>query len=1343
VDIYHDNVEVSPATRPMRERLLMRAWLPIPVFLIAAGVLRLVETDHMTDPPYLVFLLNISLSTATSLFVAYVAKFSYERSLLPSLLFMGCGALAFGTASVVAGLGLHYGQINFALSVHNTGVCLAGVFHVLAVHSMGARRLPRVLQSSIGAAAAYTITLTALVLYSYATLEGATPVFYVAGVGPTPVRHVVLGAAVGSFALAAAFLTTSRTRRRSSFGLWYASALALIAVGLFVILISNTVGSPLAWLGRVAQYLGSCYMVVAVLAAYRRSGMSEKALKTALQQSEERLSLAALVVPLGGYSRDHVTGEDYWSPELKAIYGLTPEDPLPQRDGIAAAIHPDDRETVLAMVRTRRTQRDSPEFHMEHRIVRPDGEVRWVLVQGRVVFDDAGRPLRTYGFVLDVTDQKRTELELLESRKLLQEVLENSLDAAYRRDLQADTYDYVSPVVKQVMGLDPQEMRDISTDALISRIHPDDREAVWRAIEEGTVRGSGRVEYRFERSPGHYRWLADYFTVQKDALGRATHRGGIVRDITHQKQIEAALRDSERFTRHVLNNLFAFVGVLELDGTLIEANEAPLTAAGITIDDVRGKKFWDCYWWNYDEKVKQQVREACERAARGEVVRYDVQVRMANDMRMVIDSQIAPLRGADGTITHLIPSAVDVTERAAAEEALRDSELFYRQTLESIPGLVFTTLPDGNCDYQSQQWVDFTGVPMVEHLGDGWNSLLHPDDRAAALAAWRAAVEGRSDYDLEYRVRRYDGEYEWFKVRGRPIRDVDGRIVRWFGAAINIDALKRAETERERLVSQLQTTAASAEQARAQLEAVFQAMVDAVMVLDMDGRILLLNDAMLELCNVKDRAALGNTLDNFFETFDLFGEDRQCLRAKERPAWRVSHGESLENVMLRSVCRTTGKERYLSFSGEPVRDVTGEQILAVVIARDISEARVAEEALRRSHDQLEQRVRERTVELRRRADQLARLTSELTLTEQRERRRLAQVLHDHLQQLLVGANFGLQVLARRVNEDQVQAVIDVQGLINEAINASRSLTVELSPPILHEAGLAAGLEWLARWEEEKHGLHVTLRLDEEAHTDREDVRVLVFQSVRELLFNAVKHAGVSTAHVELAVHDQNRLRVTVRDSGKGFDVEAVMNAGVGVRGGFGLFSIRERLALLGGRLKVESAPGEGAAFHIIAPMYVPIPACLDPHSPHVLPRQPETTHVFVKRSETIRLLIVDDHEVMRQGLSALFADENDIEVVGEAEDGPAAIEQAHRLRPDVILMDFSMPIMDGISATRRICEALPGTRVIGLSMYETSDRAEAMMAAGACAYLTKSGSAEILLDTIRKAASGSNGAAAE
>ncbi len=153
----------------------------------------------------------------------------------------------------------------------------------------------------------------------------------------------------------------------------------------------------------------------------------------------------------------------------------------------------------------------------------------------------------------------------------------------------------------------------------------------------------------------------------------------------------------------------------------------------------------------------------------------------------------SPVRDDRGELMGAVASFFDITDRKQAEQALRQSESFYRQTLESVPGMTFTNTPAGACDYVSEQWVEFTGISAADQLGEGWMQVVHPEDRGHAAAAWRAAVEERGDYDLEYRVRRHDGEYEWFKVRGRPIRDEAGRIARWLGMAVNINSLKNAE----------------------------------------------------------------------------------------------------------------------------------------------------------------------------------------------------------------------------------------------------------------------------------------------------------------------------------------------------------------------------------------------------------------------------------------------------------------------------------------------------------------------------------------------------------------------
>jgi PAS domain S-box-containing protein len=261
------------------------------------------------------------------------------------------------------------------------------------------------------------------------------------------------------------------------------------------------------------------------------------------------------------------------------------------------------------------------------------------------------------------------ERSLRQSEERLRSVLENSLDAAYRRDILAGRYDYLSPATSQVMGVSADWMRELPLDALLERIHPDDRDGFRDTITRGTGERQGRVEYRFRGDDGVYRWLADQFTVQVDAQGTPCYYSGIVRDVTERRRAEESVRASAEFMRRVLDNLFAFVGVCTPDGTLIEANRAPLQAAGIAPEEVLGKKFWDCFWWNHSAGVQEQLRDAIERANRGEVVRYDVPVRMAGDTRMWIDFQIAPLRDREGKITHLIPSAMDITARVQARQA--------------------------------------------------------------------------------------------------------------------------------------------------------------------------------------------------------------------------------------------------------------------------------------------------------------------------------------------------------------------------------------------------------------------------------------------------------------------------------------------------------------------------------------------------------------------------------------------------------------------------------------------------------------------------------------------------
>lgn len=409
------------------------------------------------------------------------------------------------------------------------------------------------------------------------------------------------------------------------------------------------------------------------------------------------------------------------------------------------------------------------------------------------------------------------------------------------------------------------------------------------------------------------------------------------------------------------------------------------------------------------------------------------------------------------------------------------------------------------------------------------------------------------------------------------------------------------------------------------------------------------------------------------------------------------------------------RRRVYELSINTIRDDEGRQIGAAHIARDVTARRLAEQ------------------ELARRLEQVRRLAAELSSAEQRERKRIATALHDHLQQILAAARYEIDQLRQGTADGPLGAVVTrLEGLIQESIDASRSLAVELSPPVLYDRGLPAALEWLARHFRDKHGLEVAVDVDSETRLANVDVEAFLFQSVRELLFNIVKHAGTNQAWITMN-RGGEQAQITVEDRGRGCDPERFA-VPAPADAGFGLFNIQQRIDLLGGRFEAHTVPERGCRVTLAIPL-----GALEVEPRLLPPPHPAAPAEHLARPDSaaacrrIRVVIADDHKILREGLSGLLRLHGDIEVVGQAEDGLAALELARRMQPDVIVMDVSMPQMDGIEATRAILEDLPETRIIGLSMYEQDDMARAMLNAGAAVYLTKGGPSEILVEAIRGA----------
>ena len=415
---------------------------------------------------------------------------------------------------------------------------------------------------------------------------------------------------------------------------------------------------------------------------------------------------------------------------------------------------------------------------------------------------------------------------------------------------------------------------------------------------------------------------------------------------------------------------------------------------------------------------------------------------------------------------------------------------------------------------------------------------------------------------------------------------------------------------------------------------------------------------------------------------------------------------------------------------------------------ELGQRKRAEEALRRLNADLEQRVTERTRELVASNHRLQALASELTLAEQRERKRLASELHDYLAQILALGRIKMSQLRQKL-AGQTSAVPQLAGevdtLLEKAGEYTRSLMAKLNPPVLDELGLPSALNWLAK-QMPLHGILVEVRLSQDRVPLPDDQAVLLFQSVRELLINVAKHAGTDRAIVSLTVDPDQQLIIEVQDEGRGFDPLAM--EAKSENGHFGLFSVKERMQAMGGRLDVDSRPGEGATITMRLPLTrgksagdgMPGDRFLAAAEGKRLSEesifQIANPPFHPPPGNTIRLLLVDDHTMVRQGLRSLLESYEDVMIVGEAANGEEAIELVEQLRPALVVMDLNMPKKNGIEATARIKARWPETVVIGLSVQAGEEARRAILNAGGAVLLTKEAAVDELYRTIREVLDG-------
>ncbi len=697
----------------------------------------------------------------------------------------------------------------------------------------------------------------------------------------------------------------------------------------------------------------------------------------------------------------------------------------------------------------------------------------------------------------------------------------------------------------------------------------------------------------------------------------------------------------------------------------------------------------------------------------GEPIETYETVRRSKDGRLIdVALTVSPVRDANGTLIAASKIIRDITERKQANRTIAQVQGLLSLIVASSDDAILSKDLNGTITSWNRGAERMFGYTAEEMIGSSILRIIPPDRHSEEAAILSKLRRGERIDHYETVRRKKDGRLFDISITVSPLTDEGGNVVGASKIARDISEQKRAQRALHE----------SEERWRVTLESIG----DAVVATDASAEVTFVNQVAAGIMGRPIEDIQGRPLADVFK---IVNEGTRL--AVESPVDRVIREGLVVGLANHTVViRPDGTEVPIDDSAAPIRDRDGRLLGVVLVFRDISEHKKTEVQLQRWNAELEVRVRERTAELVKSQERLRALASQLNMTEQRERRRLAGDLHDYLAQLLalIRIKLGqvLQRLPHHLSEGRA-SLTAIDGLLQECLQYARTLMAQLSPSVLQDLGLIPAIHWLAE-QMAQQGLKVEVNvLTEETPSFSEHQADLLFQALRELLTNVVKHARVPTASVTIHKQDRDTWLLTVRDHGLGFDLNAVHYQPSGEH--FGLFSIQERMEAMSGWCRIDSAVGQGTSVELgLAAM--PSDAKPRPHVLRTTRWMPEVTRLT--EPSRWRVLLVDDHAMVRQGLRSILETYPDLEVVAEASDGERAVESAISHKPDVVVMDINLPRLNGIDATRRIKNEAPDTVVIGLSVHYSSQTYAAVIEAGASAVLSKEQATEDLYRTITR-----------
>jgi PAS domain S-box-containing protein len=519
-----------------------------------------------------------------------------------------------------------------------------------------------------------------------------------------------------------------------------------------------------------------------------------EAAESELRKTNQTLALVQEASAGGVWEWDIAADTLTYSHRFKALLGFQDDDNFAATFSFSDALHPDHRQRVLAALE-RQLDHDVP-FDEEFQLRCGNGDYRWFRGRGLALRDESGNAVRFAGSISDISQRKRTELDLRDSEQRFELALRGAADGIWDWDIAHNRY-HMSAQYKALLGYRDDEIES-SRRTFLQRLHPDDGDRVVAAVDAHLERREPYdTEYRLRCKDGSYRWFRGRGQAVWDADGRPQRMAGSVSDVTARKIAESALRESEAKYRLLLETLTDTVLMVDDGNRIVFANRALTDCFGYTPAEIAGEEL----------AMLQPERLRGDRAQGMQHLLASGEMRMKRLKETVarhrdghefpVEISVSRLQyGGKGIFVGCVR---DISAQKRAEAELRQSERLFRDMADSSPALVWMAGPDGGCFYFNRPWFEFTGRRIDQEAGDGWLDGVHSEDVGRCRREHSEAIAARRTFRIEYRLRRRDGEYRWLLDQGVPRFDEHAQFMGYLGTCVDITTHVEADDHIRRL----------------------------------------------------------------------------------------------------------------------------------------------------------------------------------------------------------------------------------------------------------------------------------------------------------------------------------------------------------------------------------------------------------------------------------------------------------------------------------------------------------------------------------------------------------------